>query len=236
LRCAAAEMLSVTDNTSVENMVVNPATLLARYEEENFPVYKDFLSFFVSGVVGIRHFDRSKCHMHLRKYVSVSDEAFTVLTLENNWTRWSCMANRNEWKDSDVPSEWTTTKDTNRQPVRNGEVDEDNSEEEETSQARRYRGWSAQGINRYNQLFTEIELEREEETYLAFEKYCMTAFREEAEADGKTSHKRRKTEPDRKMPVAKHQLWEDDDEDEQPGKGTAEVELPFGMKGTVVGL
>ena len=105
MRCAAAEMLSVTDNTSVENMVVNPATLLSRYEEENFPVYKDFLSFFVSGVVGIRHFDRSKCHMHLRKYVSVSDEAFTVLTLENNWTRWSCMANRKEWKDSDVPSE-----------------------------------------------------------------------------------------------------------------------------------
>jgi hypothetical protein len=73
-------------------MPVNPNTLTDRYEEENFPVYKDFLSFFVSGVVGIQHFDQNKCRMHLQKYVSISDETFTVLTLKNNWTRWSCMA------------------------------------------------------------------------------------------------------------------------------------------------
>jgi hypothetical protein len=216
-------------------MPVNPATLRDRYEEENFPVYKDFLSFFVSGVVGIRHFDRNKCDVHLWKYVSVSDEAFTVLTLENNWTRWSCMAKRNKWKDSDVPSEWTTTKNTNRQPVRTDENDDDGSDDNDTPQARRYRGWSAQGIAQYNQLFTEIKLERQKDTYLEFEKYCMSAFQQEAEADRKTKHKRKRTEPDRKMPAAKHQLWEDYDKDAPLEKET-DVALPFGMKGNVVAL
>jgi hypothetical protein len=233
MTCTPAEMLSCTDPTSVESMPVTPDTLTDRYEEDNFPVYKDFISFFVSGVVGIRYFDRNKCHKHLRKYVSVSDEAFTVLTLENNWTRWSCMARRNEWKDSDVPSVWTTTKDTSRKPVRTDDNSDTVSDNEDTPQARRYRGWSAQGIARYNQLFTEIEMEREKDTYLEFEKYCMAAFQEEAEADGKTKHKRKRTEPDRKMPVARHQLWDEDVKEAQPDKEN-EAELPFGLKATIV--
>jgi hypothetical protein len=37
------------------------------------------------------------------------------------------------------------------------------------------------------------------------------------------------------MPVAKHQLWEDDHKDEELGKDN-ELKLPFRMKGTVVAL
>jgi hypothetical protein len=63
----------------------------------------------------------------------------------------------------------------------------------------------------------------------------MLAFQEEEEADGKTIHKRKRTEPDRKMLVAKHQLWGDNDKDAQLKKET-EVALPFGMRGNVVAL
>jgi hypothetical protein len=63
----------------------------------------------------------------------------------------------------------------------------------------------------------------------------MLAFQEEVEVDRKAKHKRKRTEPDRKMPVAKHQLWEDNDKYAQLGKET-EVTLPFGMRGTVVAL
>ncbi len=89
-------MLAVTEKEDVEKMPVTPDTLADRYTE--FPTYKDFLSFFVSGVIGIRQFDRNKCHLALRKYISVSDKAFTVLTPENNWDRWSDMARNDEWK------------------------------------------------------------------------------------------------------------------------------------------
>jgi hypothetical protein len=85
-------MLSFSDRERVENMPVNPDTMTDRCTLVNFPVYKDFCSFFVSGVVGIQKFDQSKCILPLSKYVSASDEAFTILTLENNWSRWSSMA------------------------------------------------------------------------------------------------------------------------------------------------
>ena len=52
------EMLSFSDEEKVENMPVNPESMKDRYAQENYPVYKDFY-FFVSGVVRIRHFDRS---------------------------------------------------------------------------------------------------------------------------------------------------------------------------------
>jgi hypothetical protein len=109
-------------------------------------------------------------------------------------------------------------------------------DDDATPQARPYRGWSAQGIARYNQQFTEIELERQNKTYLEFEKYCMKTFQEEAEADRKTKYKHRKMEPDRQIPGAKHQVWEDDNKEEEHLGKENELKLPFRMKGTVVAL
>ena len=86
-------MLSYTDREKAEDMPVNPETLGVWYSTESFPVYKDLLYlFFVSGVVDIQQFDRNKCILQYRKYVTVSDKAFTMLTLENNWSTWSGMA------------------------------------------------------------------------------------------------------------------------------------------------
>ena len=78
-------MLDLTDNNQVEEMPVNPETLQSRFAKDEYPVYKDFVSFFVSGVVGIRHFDRNKTTSKYSTYVTISDEAFAILSLENNW-------------------------------------------------------------------------------------------------------------------------------------------------------
>jgi hypothetical protein len=43
-------------------MPVTPDTLKDRFKPSNYPVYKDVVSFFVSDVIGIRQFDRNKCH------------------------------------------------------------------------------------------------------------------------------------------------------------------------------
>ena len=139
-------------------MPVNPEALASRYSKANYPIHKYFCSFFVSGVVGIRHFDRNKCHLEFSKYVSISDEAFTVLTLESNWS-----------------------------------------------------------------------------IYVEFEKYCMEEFQEEAEAQGKNQNKRKKREPDKPLPVACNELWDDDENvgdnvDEQE-EGTSR--LPPGLGGLI---
>ena len=226
-------MLSATDTQQVTDMPVNPDALASRYSKANYPIYKDFCSFFVSGVVGIRHFDRNKCHLQFSKYVSASDEAFTVLTLENNWSRWTSMAENDDWKESDVPSEWTTSKD--RKKNNNSQSEDDDGDD--NPQARKYRGWTFKGIQRYNQLFHEVKAERQKLLYGEFELYCMQEFQDEAEAQGKNQNKRKKREPDKPLPVACNELGEDDDhvEDEVNEQDAGTSRLPPGL-GQLIGV
>jgi hypothetical protein len=219
-------MLYYTEDKTVEDMPVNPETLEERYKRKNWPIYKDFCSFFVSGVVGIRHFDRNKCQKQLSKYVTISDEAFAVLTLENNWSRWSCMAKRDEWKDSDVPSKWTTSRDKRKHTKQGG--DDSSCDEDSTPQARRYRGWSAKGIARYNQLFKEIKLEREKDEYEEFETYCMEDFQEEAQEQGKQGRKRKVIGTDIPLPVAEHELWDKENNQEVQNEEVS-LQMPQGL-------
>ena len=227
------DMLSATDHQLVTEMPVNPEALAKRYLTENYPVYKDFCSFFVSGVVGIRHFDRSKCHLEISKYVSVSDEAFTVLTLENNWARWTSMAENDDWKESDIPSEWTTSKDRRKLHNKRDEMDSDSLDSGDNPQARRYRGWTAKGIQRYNQIFHEVKAERLKLIYREFEEYCIQEFKEEAEAQGKNQNKRKTREPDKPLPVACHELWDEDNVEDDVNDLGGTSRLPPGLGGLI---
>ena len=76
-------------------------------------------------------------------------------------------------------------------------------------QARCYRGWSAQGLARYNQPFEEIKQERDGRDFAEFETYCIAEFQAEAERNGKKTHKRKREEDDRLLPTARHELWDD---------------------------
>ena len=201
-------MLDLTEEGQVDEMPVTPETLQSRYIESEYPVYKDFVSFFVSGVVGIRHFDRNKTTSSYSTYVTVSDEAFTILSLENNWERWSAMAREEDWRESDVPSKWTTSRDKKIKRDEYGNRLGDN----DTAQATRYRGWSYQGIARYNQLCDEIEKKRGTETFQAFEEYLVTEFQTEEEEEGKKKGKRQKVDTRRPLPEAYHELWNNDNQ------------------------
>jgi hypothetical protein len=211
-------MLAVTENEDVEKMPVTPDTLVDHYTE--FPTYKDFLSFFVSGVVGIRQFDWNKCHLALRKYISVSDEAFTVLTLENNWDRWSDMAHNDEWKDSDEPSKWTTSNEKQKGVTMN-QATPGSDGDDVTPKAKRYRGWLAKGIARYNQIFNEVKAARATKNYEDFETYCTREFIEDNERLGKQKSKRQRTDSNKALPSARHKLWEDEDQIEEEEEETS---------------
>lgn len=162
-------------------MCIRPATLPERHTE--FMMYVDFVNYYVGAVIGLRHFEKHKCRKLYREYVSVSDEAFAILTLENNWERWMEMARQDDWTTAAVPTKWTVTRDRTASAAKKAQ-----NRESETGnpQARRYRGWSAQGINRYNQLFDQIEAERETSRATTFEDNLLRHFqREEAESNSK---------------------------------------------------
>ena len=46
----------------------------------------------MSAVVGIRIFDKKKCVQSYGEFVSISDDVFAVLTIENNSSHWASMA------------------------------------------------------------------------------------------------------------------------------------------------
>ena len=221
------------DIRTINDMPVTPDTMKERYTDH--PLYKDFVCFFVSGVVGIRHFDKHKCHDPISKYITISDEAFAVLTLENNWDRWSSMAAKNEWKDSEIHSKWTTSNEKRKEVSMNQDAEESDSDEV-TPQAKRFRGWSARGIARYNQIFSEIKEERTKQNYKEFEDYCTTEFLEEAEREGKNMSKRQKVQVEKALPTAKHELWDEDQLlEEEEEAGTVRKSLPKHLSG-IAGL
>jgi hypothetical protein len=226
-------MLSLTCNQTVAELPVTPETLATRFEPTNGNViYKDFVSFIVSGVVGIRRFDRHKLHSRYGTYVTVSDEAFAVLTIENNWKRWASMAERGAWKDSDVSSMYTTSRDKRKsqKQKREEENETESEEDDDIPQARRYRGWSAQGIARYNQLFDEIQESRQQPSFVALEDYLMEEFQAEDEEEGMRKGKRVKRDDDKPLPVARNELWIEAQPCTTVTAHNESIRLPAGME------
>ena len=77
-------------------------------------------------------------------------------------------------------------------------------------------------------------VKRELKEFKDFEKYCLEEFQAEAERLGKNINKRKRREPDRPLPMATHNLWDDvnlDVDTEQ--EGVARL-LPAGMQGVGV--
>ena len=169
-------------------------------------MYVDFVTYYVGAVVGLRHFEKHKCHKLYREYVTISDEAFAILTLENNWDRWMAMAETDEWTTAPVPTKWTVTRDRTASAAKKAR---DKESETGHAQARRYRGWSAHGINRYNQLYDEIEAERLSTRADTFEANLLRHFQR---VETETNSKKRKGVPKDAppMPMPRHGLWSND--------------------------
>ena len=193
-------------------MDIRPDTLDQRFEE--FNMYADFVVFYISAVIGLRRFEKNKCRKPYSDYVTVSDEAFAVLTIENNWLRWMDMAKEKHWKDSPVPTKWTVTRDKptatsigkSKKRAVVSHSDTLNDMKEHGPQARRYRGWSVHGINRYNQLFDQIEKERTTKRGKRFETNLMSHF--QRDEDRNAANKGTKTRVEAAaLPTPKHELW-----------------------------
>jgi hypothetical protein len=52
------------------------------------------------------------------------------------------------------------------------------------------------------------------------EEYCLGEYQADAEAEGNISHKRKKVDADKTLPIAIHELWDEKKSpDEEPDKG-----------------
>ena len=142
----------------------------------------------------------------LKSLCSVSDEAFALLLLENSFDRWLDLFSnhtgpgmqqrgvRQREFQSDVPTVYTR-----------GGIKYD-----KTSVTQLVKGWSAEGIVRFNTLFDLVKKDRRENP--DFERHWLEA-RQRSQKEGGATPKKRKIQP----PEARSELFEsEDDEDIAP--------------------
>ena len=116
-------------------------------------IYYDFINYFVSTVIGKMNYKRNLCIEVLSSYATVSDEAFALLSLENNYETWMDMALTGNTKTSKVLHKYT-----------NGGMSQD-----KVATSQHNRDWSDEGFCWYNELFDLVEKNRDVPNVLQFE-------------------------------------------------------------------
>src|SRR5688572_25487944 len=131
--------------------------------------------------------------MNLSNYATVSDKAFALLCLENNYKTWMDMSLTGNKTTSNVPRKYT-----------NG-----GSSKGKNGTSQHNKGWSNEGLLRFNELFGLVEKNREG----SFAKKYEEDFRQWCEA--KASGKQKRVE---KLFVeavqVRHKLWSYDEEED----------------------
>jgi hypothetical protein len=110
----------------------------------NESAYLYFCTHFLKAVVGNAAWRLHALRQPLSAFVTISDEAFAMLTVENNYDRWCKMWEKRNYKSCDVPARWT-----------NAGVSKANG------QSKRFFGWKAEGYQRFNDLYRNIKEDRE---------------------------------------------------------------------------
>jgi len=149
-----------TDLLEKKNLPSLDEIMLKRQKEDTFLVFADT---FLSRVVGMAFWRKHCAKLPISEMATISDEAFTLLLLENYWDQWSTK-NLDEYK-----SEVTIDETTNQKKKRKATWGKFTSG---AWGSRRFGGWSKEGLVRFNQLYSQVEQDRKkdnaaevEETY-----------------------------------------------------------------------
>ncbi len=160
-------------------------------------VFTIFCVSFLACLVGKIIFKEKVLTEPIANFVTVSDEAYTLVYLENSYDRWMA-----ESKDEPKPptKKWTS----------------------DNLAATLYKGWNQEGIVRYNELYKNVKEKRKEKGTKEFE----LDFQDEMQASRKKKGRKRKEpleneiilEPLFEDSDAEKSDVSDDDDDERNGE------------------
>lgn len=173
-----------------------------------------FMTHFGRAVVGTNLWKNKLTKMSIpteKKLWTVSDEALAFILLENSWDRWLDTASKNKYLQP-VPDKrvYDKRKRTNRSSVRTKyttgghHYKVGNTSERENSG----RGWSEEGIERFNKFFDMVDKDRETRPEF-FEDFLDKA----KEVYLKKRHKDSELAMSQRV-VPKHELFDSDEDDE----------------------
>jgi hypothetical protein len=144
-----------------------------------------FCGYLLPCVYGWMRFRTYESQKEVSKFTTASDEAWTILVVENNWDYWLWLARGkkdHEGKDQAERPKFRYTKDK--------------------TEKGRNSGWSENGIKRYNELMALVKQDRKENEELEVE-YLeeKTVEREEREGLRKRKRAQETNNAGREMPV-----------------------------------
>ena len=187
---------------------------------ENEEAFTTFVKTFLKPVYSTkwkakRHKQETK---RLSDIVTVSDEAFVFLALENNWERWLDINNKANNAYTASTRGKSTTIDSNVMPkytyINKKRTDVDPSEIAPPN----WRGWNNEGILRFNELCKKVKDNRKE--FLTIDKDILAAMEPE-ENQQRPKKRRKKLTP----PVKAFVDSEDDESDKEDEESLSEREI-----------
>jgi hypothetical protein len=117
-----------------------------RDDDQEYDLQEQAFTFLVEHllghVIGKREWDMKKCFHMVSDHVSISDEAYTLLLLENVYEKWLKI------KQHQQPGEKRT--------IVKGKY----TDPEKGASNEKYKGWTVDGIKRYNQLYQKVQHNR----------------------------------------------------------------------------
>ena len=127
----------------------------------NKEVMVQFLEKFVSCVVGRIEWKRSCKDQPISRIASATDEAFALLVLENIWDSWGDVDPQDyllKRRERVEPKKQAPEGNSSQKKPRQKEIPGKYTEKHRN--AKRYRGWSDEGIARFNQLVKMVREDR----------------------------------------------------------------------------
>ena len=96
----------VKDSGGISNLKFDFDDLFNLWKDDT-GIYEKFVDFLLSAVIGKRVYKIWKYKALLSTYTTVSDEAFALIVVENNWERWVDMHEQNNFKSSNIMPKFT---------------------------------------------------------------------------------------------------------------------------------
>jgi hypothetical protein len=135
--------------------------------------YQWMCTTFIGCVVGSKAWNKKRFKERISKISTCSDEAFLLLTLENNYQRWLAEAawirsNKNKAPQDREPKNFPVAKYTN------------SGKSKRDGRSRRLHGWAREGYLRFNELYQLVAKDRSRRT--RFEEELLQNFRDKMRA------------------------------------------------------
>ncbi len=186
------------------NKLSNLVPPLSKFEARRTSVdfYRRFCKTFLKCVVGDRVWRSNWLKVPLSEFVSVTDEAFALLVIDNCHERWTKMfvsQNTEEEGEDEGGEEGQDLSDESSTPGKDGKWPDpkytNGGKNSNNGRTRKFCGWSSQGVKKFNQLCWLVMSDRKKASNKTWDADTMEAWKKEHSPEDAKGDNDKENEP-----------------------------------------